>query len=88
MEGPVECDRRGLNLPVVCDRRAHSPKGPIHARSRDRRRDPHSDRPRLPWRLQSHTGADTGGNLFSFTIPTPGAYPFRMAHYNGGTDSL
>jgi hypothetical protein len=31
-------------------------------------------------------GADTGGTLFSFTIPTPGAYPFRLAHYNGGTD--
>jgi hypothetical protein len=31
-------------------------------------------------------GADTGGTLFSFNIPQPGAYPFRMAYYNGGTD--
>jgi hypothetical protein len=31
-------------------------------------------------------GADTGGTLFSFNIPAAGAYPFRLVHYNGGTD--
>jgi hypothetical protein len=30
-------------------------------------------------------GADTGGTLVGFSIPQAGAYPFRLAYYNGGT---
>ena len=39
----MECDRRGINLPVECDRRASS-KGTSHARSRHRRRGSDPDR--------------------------------------------
>ncbi len=32
-------------------------------------------------------GVQTGGNYIPFTIPSPGAYPFRLVYFNGGTDS-
>ena len=80
--GPVECDRRGINLPVECDRRASS-KGSRHARSRHRRRDSDPDRA-CPQGLAGPTAAGRDPGVRH--RPGPGAQPGRRPRERRGGD--